>query len=146
MKQSEYDKIYNFSKPDRFVKAFSFLNYLKEKGAIVSIIEVKERRSAAQNRSLHLFFRWCADALNDAGLFYVFSEVKGYELEMPWTDVLFKENFWRPIQLVMIGEISTAKLKRNEIDIVFDIICKYLADKGISISFPNQFDYFLSKN
>ena len=137
---------YNLSITESFSEAFSYFNYLKEKKAIVKIVEVKQTRTNQQNAALHLFFTWCAEALNDVGLYYKFTAIKGYELEMPWTLELFKENFWRPLQLVVTDKKSTTKLNRTEIDPIFDIICKWMGDNGISISFPNRFDYFLKTN
>ena len=60
-------KIYDFSIPEDFSNFFGYVSYLKEKGATVELKEVKKTRSWRQNRALHLFFSFCADALNDAG-------------------------------------------------------------------------------
>jgi hypothetical protein len=112
-------------------------------GKVVEIKRVKQTRSSQQNRALHLFFNQVAKELNEIGIPFVYRGLKGQDMEMQWTGLLFKEMTWKPIQKSLYGTESTTKLKRNEIDPIFEIINKFFAEKGITISFPNQFELYL---
>jgi len=124
-------------------RAEKYLQELKLQGAIVEIKNVKQNRSNLQNRALHLFFTQVANELNSLGILFVYTGLKGLEMETQWTMELFKEMTWKPLQKAMYGTTSTTKLKRNEIDPIFETINKFFAERGVRISFPNQFDYYL---
>lgn len=110
-------------------------------------IELKvlsETRTSRQNRALHLFFNQVAKELNELGIPFVYMGLKGQELEMQWTGELFKQMTWKPIQQALFGTESTTKLsKTKQIDQIFEVINKFFAEKGIEVSFPNQFDAYL---
>lgn len=135
--------IFNTSLKTGADNASAELKRLIEKGEIVEIKKVSQTRTSQQNRALHLFFTQVANELNDNGIYFVYNGLKGHEIEIPWTGELFKEMTWKPIQEAMFGTNSTTKLKREQIDPIFDVINKFFADKGISISFPNKFDMYL---
>ena len=110
----------------------------------IEMKKVSNTRSSQQNRALHLFFNQVAKELNSIGIPFVYRGLKGHDMEMQWTGELFKEMTWKPIQQAMYGTTSTTKLKRGkEIDSIFEVINKFFAERGIEISFPNQFDYYL---
>lgn len=133
--------IFNLSiQPERAEK---FLQELKEQKAIIEIKKVSQNRTNLQNRALHLFFELVAKELNSNGIPFVYTGLKGMEIETPWTQELFKEMTWKPLQKAMFGTTSTRELKRNEIDPIFETINKFFAERGIQISFPNHFDYYL---
>jgi len=133
--------IFNLSyQPER---AVNHLNELIKTGAIIEIKNVKQTRSNLQNRALHLFFTHTSNVLNEYGIPFVYTGLKGMEMETPWTPELFKEMTWKPLQKAMFGTTSTTKLKRNEIDPIFEVLNKFFAERGIQINFPNQFDYYL---
>lgn len=113
-------------------------------GKVIEIKEIKSTRSSLQNRALHLFFTQVAKELNDIGIPFVYRGLKGQDMDMQWTGELFKQMTWKPIQEALYGTTSTTKLKRNQIDPIFDIINKFFAEKGIEISFPNRYDYYLN--
>lgn len=114
-------------------------------GDVVDIKKLKQTRSSAQNRALHKFFNDVSRELNDLGIPYVYRGlISGNELECQWTAELFKEQTWKPIQKVLFGTERTRDLKRTqEIDQIFQVINKFFADKGIVVTFPNQFDLYL---
>lgn len=116
---------------------------LNEIAATVELKEVKMNRSSAQNRALHLFFTHVSDQLNNIGIPFVYRGLKGMEIETTWTPELFKEMTWKPIQKLMFGTDSTTKLKRTQIDPIFETINKFFAERGIEVTFPNEFDYYL---
>lgn len=124
-------------------KAEKYFFELKEQKAIIEIKKVLQTRSSQQNRALHLFFEMAAKELNSNGISFVYTGLKGIEIETQWTAELFKEMTWKPLQKAMFGIESTTKLKRNEIDPIFETINKFFAERGIQINFPNQFDYYL---
>ena len=119
---------------------------LKRLNCEVEINKVKQTRTSIQNRALHLFFNQVAKELNDIGLPFIYRGLKGQEMEMQWTGLLFKEMTWKPIQKAMFGTESTTKLIRSkQIDSIFEVINKFFAERGIVINFPNQFDYYINK-
>lgn len=136
--------IFNTSIKQGAKNATSELKRLIEKGEIVEIKKISKTRTSQQNRALHLFFSQVANELNENGIYFVYNGLKGHEIEIPWNGDLFKQMTWKPIQEAMFGINSTTKLKREQIDPIFDVINKFFADKGISISFPNKFDYYLN--
>ena len=48
------------------------------------------------------------------------------------------------MQIRMFGTESTTKLKRNQIDQVFEAINMFLGERGIVLNFPCEFDYYLN--
>jgi|GEM_PF-1348722 len=59
--------------------------------------------------------------------------------EAPWTKEMVKENLWRTYQREMLKKESTTALKRNEIDVVYDGLNRFLGERyGISVSFPSR--------
>ena len=100
---------------------------LNDIAATIELKKVVNTRSSAQNRALHLFFTQVANQLNEIGIPFVYKELKGIEIETTWTAELFKEMTWKPLQKVMFGVESTTKLKRDQIDPIFDVINKFFA-------------------
>jgi hypothetical protein len=101
-----------------------------------------EKRTEQQNRSLHLLFRELANILNESGL--DMQKVLEGTMDIWWTDKMVKEYLWRPVQKAMYQKKSTTELdKKEEIDRVYDVICRHLADRyGLTCpqfpSFENQ--------
>lgn len=117
---------------------------LNEIAATIELKALAQTRTALQNRALHLFFKMAADALNEIGHTYCYSDLNGELINIRWNEHLFKEFTWKPIQFTMFGIDSTTKLKRNEIDPILDSIFEMFGRIGIEINFPNQFDYYLA--
>ena len=129
-----------FNSPD---KAQEYLDKLKKEGAIIEIKKVSRKRSNQQNRALHLLFDMVSKELNDLGIPFVYYGLKGIELETEWTGLLFKEFTWKPIQKAMFDIESTTKVNTQQIDKIFQSINKFFAERGIEVTFPNRFDYYL---
>jgi len=136
---------YNLSTSEGFIQAFGQFNHLKEKGALIEINEVKQTRSSLQNRALHLYFTFCADALNDAGIEFSYRGINGMEIEIAWNSDLFKSMVWKPIQITLFEFESTTKLKTAEINQILDVLSRHFATLGLTVNFPNNFDYWISK-
>lgn len=114
----------------------------KEGDYIVTI--KKPTRSSLQNRSIHLFFRWIADSLNEKHLYFN-QNFFNPDFEIEWNSEMVKNLIWRPIQKSYMGEKSTTKLKSNEIGEIAEIIQKNFSEKfGIILNFPNEFDKYLN--
>ena len=97
-----------------------------------------EKRTEQQNRALHLLFRELADELNGAGL-DMQKTLEG-TMNIWWTDKMIKEYLWKPVMRAMYQKQSTTKLlKQEEIDRIYDVICRHLAERFgfICPQFPN---------
>jgi hypothetical protein len=138
-------KQFNLSSSESFIDAFSYFNKLKEKGATIEINEVKQTRSNLQNRSLHLYFTFCADALNNAGIEFSYRGINRMEFEIPWNGDLFKNMVWKPIQITLFEFESTTKLKTAEINQILDVLSRHFACMGLSVTFPNNFDLWIKQ-
>ncbi len=103
----------------------------------------KDLLSAAQMRSLHLYFRMLSDALNSAGL-----DIKQtVKADVSWTPEGIKELIFRPILKALYNKKSTTALKKDEIDTVYHTINRLTAEKwGISIAFPSVDEMLFEKN
>jgi len=98
----------------------------------------ENQRTAAQNRALHLLFRWIAEELNAAGIDHkvIFEILKNYAT-VPWSETTIKEIIWRTLQWSHLHKQSTTQLTTTEIDDVFNILNKeILVPKGIVLDFP----------
>ena len=52
---------------------------------------------------------------------------------------LVKKFLWRPIQKAVTGKESTAHLKKEEYNQVYEVLNRHLADKfGVSVPFPQS--------
>lgn len=104
-----------------------------------------KKRTNQQNKSLHLYCKFIADAFNDAGM-----DVKlvlSKDLDHPWTQTLVKELIWRRVQNSYLGKKSTTQLSITEIDNIFDIINKYIGQEfGIHCPFPSIEELFKENN
>lgn len=94
---------------------------------------MEKQRTIKQNRALHLMFEQLADNLNNEGM----SVQKVLTLEAKFTGKLIKELLWRPTQKWLYKKKSTTELTTKELDEVFEVIQKALAEKGIEIQFPS---------
>jgi Ser-tRNA(Ala) deacylase AlaX len=135
--------IFNLNNPIGLKNAQQIFDELIKKGARVEIKEHRQTRTTRQNNALHLLFELVAKELNDLGIPFVYNGLKGMQFETQWTKQLFKDFVWKPIQKVMFGTDSTTKLTTEQIDKIFESINKFFAERGIEVTFPNEFDYYL---
>jgi len=103
--------------------------------------ENKKQRTIPQNKSIHVYFSLMSEAFNEAG--YDFNKVieilYGGPIKVPWTPDLVKNEIWRPIQITAIDKESTASLSTEEIDYIYRIVDRNVAEMiGISIAFPKK--------
>ena len=112
-----------------------FLGSLEGKEVLVTIEVSKDRRTSAQNRSLHLYFQKLADALNDSG-----QEVKEFlQVDVPWTPILVKEIIWRRVMEMYLKKHSTTDMdKISDITAVYEIVNRAVGERaGVHVPFPS---------
>jgi len=113
------------------------LNWMaNRKAGEVIEFEVKDNaRTLKQNRSMHLYFRLLADALNEAGL--DMRKVLKPAIDIPWTTDSVKQHLWKPIQKIMLDTESTTKLNTKGPKDVYLVLDRHIAEKhGIHIEWP----------
>ncbi len=116
------------------------LKNLKEK-KIILIEKIKDKRTLKQNRALHLYFTLLANALNNAG--FDMKKTIREDIDIRWSGKMVKELLWRPIQKVHLRKYSTARLKKDDIDKIYDILNKVIGERtGVFVEFPNE-DYLV---
>ncbi len=130
--------IYDLSNTSE-LEAFKFkANYLVENEKKVDLKQCNNTRTSLQNSALHKFFTIISEELNELGMEFNFTGVKGYDLSTTYTPNIVKEFFWKPIQITLFDYESTTKLNTKQMNEVIDIIIKFFADKGVLIEFPNR--------
>lgn len=90
-------------------------------------------RTNQQSRALHLMFTQLAEELNDRGK-YISTVIRA---DARWNKDRVKELIWRAVQEKMFNKTSTTTLTTREIDEIFEVIQKALAEMGIVIVFPS---------
>jgi len=105
-------------------------------GAIYEIdIKNMDIRTIKQNKSLHLYFTMLSNAFNEQGQ----TVPKVLKIETKWTPTTVKELLWKPIQEAVVSKKSTAKLNKDEINKVYEVLNMALGQKmGIHIPFPSN--------
>lgn len=100
----------------------------------------KQLRTEQQRKAIEVYCREMANLANDAGYeFAAFIEHKKLKgTETPWSQELFKEYVWRPVQQAYLNKESTTRLKPEEVTIIYDVVNRKMAEiAGISMVFPN---------
>ena len=96
-----------------------------------------KKRTALQNRSLHLYFTQVAEALNAAGLERKVTLNLG--ADVPWTPETIKEVIWRTIQYKQTGKLSTTELSTTEYEKVYDTVNRFLGESfGVYVPLPSE--------
>jgi len=104
-------------------------------------VDLTVPRTGNQNSSLHLFFTMIAEQLNELGQEFCFTGITGKELSIPYTDVVVKHMFWKPIQKTMFDIDSTTKLDTSQLNQIINVFIKFFGDKGIIVEFPSEESY-----
>ena len=95
-------------------------------------------RTSQQNKSLHKFCEEVAKELNSKGVnIQLFLK---HAVDLDWTKSSVKELIWRPIQQALVNKGSTTELdKVNDIDIIYDHICRHLGiNFGVHVPWPSK--------
>ena len=96
--------------------------------------EHSENRTTQQNRALHKWFTMVAEELNGAGL--DIRKTLKEDFEIPWSSTLVKEILWRETQKIALGKDSTTELEKKEIDVIYEILNRFLAKHEIHVPWP----------
>ena len=100
----------------------------------------KQLRTEQQRKAIEVYCREMANLANDAGYefasFIEHKKLKG--TETPWSQELFKEYVWRPVQQAYLSKASTTRLKPEEVTVIYDVVNRKMAEiAGVSMNFPN---------
>ena len=115
-----------------------FLRVKLEKDKVIKVsCKNGKQRTLTQNKSLHLYCKHLAEALNDAGFDCMNFFNQGFS--MPWNEKLVKEMIWKPVQVAMIDKGSTTEANTVEYTKVYDVINQHLINnRGVFVSWPSQ--------
>ena len=107
-------------------------------GAIYVVdINNSDKRTLAQNRSLHLWFTQISDKLNKDS-FAIQDVIK---LNTKWSPEKIKELIFKPVIKSLYNKESSTKLNKDEFELIIDTIIRALGTKGIECpDFPNRED------
>jgi len=100
---------------------------------------MEDERTTQQNKSIHLWLTQVADELDKNGhtLQDVVKSIKRAEIR-PTMESL-KEVMWKPLLLIMFNKKSTTKMTTKEVDKIYDVANKFLADNfELHVPFPSQ--------
>lgn len=96
-----------------------------------------KKRTITQNNALHLYFKMISDELNELGLEFCYTGLKGLDLSVPYTPFIFKDLFWKPVQKTLFNINSTTELTTVQIDTMINIFNKFFSERGIVLDFPS---------
>ena len=126
-----------------------FVSEVMKDSAFVSLDRIKKVRTIKQNASLHKLFNHISDELINIGQTFNFTGLKGMNIEVPFTPGIVKECVWKPLELVILEKSSTTELTNSDIQLIFDVLCKWFAEQGVIIVWPadteNYHNYLKSK-
>ena len=129
--------ILNLQKEVDRQKAQGYFDKLMKAGNQIELRNI-ETRTSTQNRALHQFFVLISEQLNEMGLEFYYSGLKGMDICTRYTPTIVKEFFWRPIQKTLFDIESTKKLNTKQINEISDVIIKWFGEKGVVLEFPSQ--------
>jgi len=125
-------------------KMFDYITKLVEVTKDCYITEAKkvpQTRTSRQNRAIHLWFTQVANELNEKGL--DMRAVLKKDLPIRWSKESVKEHLWRTVQKTLLGKTSTTKLKRHEVDEIYNYLVDALTIKSNGMleipPFPNKY-------
>ena len=94
------------------------------------------QRTVKQNSAMYKYFELLADDLNARGLDQ--RKVLKENVAIEWNKDSVKKYLWSPIQKAVMGEASTTKLDRGQVDLVYMTLAKHLAEKfSVMVDFPS---------
>lgn len=130
--------ILDLSQQEQLEKFKDYSNKLISGLKRVDLKEVKDTRSSRQNASLHLYFTMISQELNELGMEFNYTGIKGMNISTRYTPDIIKDFFWRPLQITLFDIKSTTKINTKQINEIIDIISKFFAEKGVYLQFPSM--------
>lgn len=108
---------------------------------LLNSIDTSPVRSKAQNDSIHLWLDMVARELDKNGHTVQNVVAKIQRAEIRPNGKNLKEVMWRPYQIAALGKESTTKLKKHEVDRVYEGLNKFLGEHfKFHIPFPHDPD------
>ena len=102
----------------------------------VIVKKVVKTRTSLQNASLHKWMSLLADALNLSG--QDMRKTIRQDIDISWTEYNIKEYLFKPMMKAMYGKESTTQLSTVEIQKVYELVDKTIAERtGVTIPWPN---------
>ena len=96
-----------------------------------------DKRTLAQNNSLHLYCEMLAEALNDAG--YSVQKTLRQDIEIPWNKTLIKELIWKPVMEAMTDKESTTQMNTVEPSEIHAVLSRHLGERfGLFVAWPEN--------
>lgn len=120
------------------------LKFLSSINPAVNVVLISEQdkdkqRTNKQNAALHKYFELLGKALNDAGwdMKSLLKEDK-YKADVPWTKTSVKEYLWRPIQIAMQSNNSTAEASTSDYSEVYRALDRWSSQNlGVHVEWPS---------
>ena len=107
---------------------------------------IRNTRTNAENRALHLYYKNAADCLVEIGYNHKYiNHITGEIIEIPFTKDLFKDKIWRELQIEMFKIESTTELTNPMINDILEALGLWLAEKNILVKFPNKIDLLIAQ-
>lgn len=128
---------YNLSKENDIYIFKEQIKWLLENKKCCEIIKKTGKRTLTQNAALHLYFEHISKELNNLGLTFNYTGLKGLEMETKYNANLVKEMIWKPIQMTLFKKESTTELDTTEINEIIDVLSKFFSERGVFIPFPS---------
>ena len=95
--------------------------------ADITFAITRGRRTSKQNNALHAYLRDVSEQMCAQGM--DMREVLKPTVEITPTMQIVKDHMWKPIQAKVVDKTSTADLTTQEVDMVYQVISKHLAEK-----------------
>ena len=95
------------------------------------------KRSNKVNASLHKLFTHMSNSLNELGHTFTYQGLNKL-IELKYTPEIVKNFIWKPLQNALFEKSSTTQLTNADIKLIFEVLEKWFAERGIEIVFPAQ--------
>ena len=95
--------------------------------ADITFAITRGQRTVKQNNALHAYLRDVSEQMCARGM--DMREVLKPTVEITPTMQIVKDHMWKPIQAKVLDKTSTSDLTTQEVDMVYQVISKHLAEK-----------------
>ena len=99
-------------------------------------VKTGKQRTNLQNSSMHLYWQWVSDTLQERGLTFKVFFKDGFEV--PWSKEIVGDHIWRPVQMAVCKQQSTTKPLTTDYPIIYDSINLKLSEHGIHVPWPSK--------
>jgi hypothetical protein len=60
------------------------------------------------------------------------------DIQTTYSPEIVKQFLWKPLQDALLKKSSTTQLTHNDIGLIFEILGKHFAERGVVIDFPSM--------